>query len=182
MKIDRMKGEKLYWGYGQMLYRQMGNTMKFLKKSLLLVLFYFLVACSAETTLNTGSVNQMLDDMLESVQKKDADKLVSYFTADAVIILDVPPKMGGKREINKSQYAQMLKEGWATPAKFTYEVKDIKIKISKDKKKATVSDITLETVEMNGKIVAKAKTQETMEIVLSDGKPEIKSLYGKILF
>ena len=154
--------------------------MNFIKPSIVLFLLLFSFGLTAETTLNTESVNKLLNNIQESVRKKDADKFATYFTDDAKITIEMPSNMGGTMNLNMTQYIKMLKEGWALPAKYTYEVKDIRIKISQNKNSATVNDVTLEKIEMNGKIIASSESIETMTVVISNGTPKIKSLYGKV--
>ena len=107
-------------------------------------------------------------------------ELVSYFADDAVIIMDLPEQMGGKIEATVAQYAAMLKQGWAIPATYTYDVSDVKIDINANGQAAVVSDTTNETMQMDGQILAKTSTRETIDVILNNGSPEIIRFYGKL--
>lgn len=73
----------------------------------------------------------------------------------------------------------MTKQGWALSAKYTYEVKDVHIDVAPDGLSATVSDTTIETMEMNGQIIFSMQSEEHVEIISKDGKPSIIKSYAK---
>ncbi|RDE19674.1 nuclear transport factor 2 family protein [Motiliproteus coralliicola] len=130
--------------------------------------------------MTENDVRKMLNQMEQAVLSHDADKLISYLADDAEIILELPANMGGKVTLNVDSYKAMLKQSWAMPANFTYEVRDIEINMGPNGHRATASDVTLETVEMNGQIIASSETVETIEIIYKEGKPLITSIHGKV--
>jgi len=144
----------------------------------LLILFSF--GAIADTGLTEGNVRKILGLVEQAVISHDAEKLMSHFSDDAKIVLELPENMGGKVEFDVDSYKSMLKQSWAMPAKFTYEVRDIKINIDPKGDRATVSDVTLETIEMNGQIIASSKAVENIEIINKNGKPLITSIFGKV--
>jgi len=154
--------------------------VKYVRQSIAVILLFFSLGVIAETKLSVDSINKMLNNIKKSVQQKDADKFATYFTTGAKVRFEMPFSMGGNMNVNISQYVRMLKQGWALPVKYSYEVRDIQIKISQDKKSATVTDLTIESAEMDGKIIATTKTRETVEVIISNGVPKIRSLYGVV--
>lgn len=135
----------------------------------------------AEAIISESDVRKMLSEMEQAVISQDADRLLSNFSTDAKITLDMSANMGGKMEVNVKNYKSMLKQAWAMPAKFTYEVKDIQINVEPDGLHATASDVIIETIEVNGKVIASSRTRERIKIISKEGKPIISSLYGKLV-
>ena len=149
----------------------------------LFIAIFILISCGAnsERKITESDVLKMLNDMEESVKAQNVDQLMSHFSEDATMTLDMPENMGGKLKADVQEYRSMLKQSWALPAKFTYEVKDVFIEVDADGLSATASDTTIETIEMNGQVIASAKTEEYIEIISKDGKPVIVKLYGKFV-
>ncbi len=154
--------------------------MKYVKYALAIIFVLVSYGINADARITEGDVLKMINEMEQAVISQDADKLMSNFSKDAKITLDMPTNMGGKMELDVNKFKLMLKESWAMPAKFTYEVKDVQISVDPDGLHATASDITIETIEMNGKIVASSRSKERIEIISKEGKPIITSLYGKV--
>jgi len=153
--------------------------MNHIKNTIFLVLLFVTFSISADTLLSKSSVNELMDNIQEAVHAQDVEALSSFFTEDASIIVEMPKNMGGTLKLKTDQYKEMLRQSWAMSAKYTYDVKNIEIKISQDKKSATVTDLTIETVEMMGQTI-KSKSYETMNVIISGGTPKINNLYGKI--
>jgi len=154
-----------------------------IKQMLMLVLFIITFSVSAESKLTTESVTQMLNEIQKSVLAQDAEKFAAFFTDDAKINIEMPANMGGDMNLDKPKYINMLKLGWAVKdVEYTYEVKNIEIKISANGKSATVKDLTFETIKMGGKIIASSKSEETLNVIVSEGVPKVKNLHGKVTF
>lgn len=134
----------------------------------------------AETPLTQLSISHMAKMMEEAAKEHDTEKLISHFTKDAQITLDMPANMGGKMVLGVNQYEKLLKQGWAMPAKFTYETKDLIITVASDGKSATATDLTIETIEINGKVIMSSKSREKITIISLNGIPKITTLYGKL--
>lgn len=144
------------------------------------ILLLFLFSCNLySSTLSESSVSDLISSVQESVQEKNIAQLVSFFTEDAKITIEMPRNMGGTITLSKTQYKDMLKQGWAMPGKYTYEVQNITITISPDSKTAVVTDVTIETIEVGGQVI-RSTSQETLNIVVEKGRPMIKRLYGKV--
>lgn len=157
--------------------------MNYIKQTLMLVLFLVTFSLSAETKLTTESVTQMINGIQKTVLAQDAEKFAAFFTDDAKINIEMPANMGGVMNLDKPKYINMLKLGWAAKdVEYTYEVKNIEIKISANGKNATVKDLTLETIKVGGKIIASSKSEETLKVIVSEGVPKIINLYGKVTF
>jgi len=152
--------------------------MNCVKHTLILVLLCVSFGSLAET-LTQSSVTDLVSKVQNSVSIRDAELFSSYFTDDAIITFDMPINMGGTIVLSKAQYREMLKQGWEVADKYTYEVKNIEITISKGSQSATITDLTIETVEMGGQVIS-SKSHETIKVVISEGTPLINSLYGKI--
>jgi ketosteroid isomerase-like protein len=133
-----------------------------------------------EAALTEASVNQMLNEVQAAVDEKSVSALAPYFTDDATITAVLPASMGGTSTVTKQQYLESLKQGWGLPAEYTYEIQNIEIEIAPDGQTAVATDVALETVAMNGKVVASSRTQETINIVLDNGSPRIKALRGEV--
>jgi len=134
----------------------------------------------AEKRLSERSVSNMLKTMEKSAKSHDAETLMSFFSKNAKIILDMPAKLGGKTVMGVSKFTDMLKQSWGMKAEFTYETRDVVISIAADGKSAIATDLTLETVSIGGKLIMSTKTKEKITIELIDGKPLIMELYGKV--
>lgn len=153
--------------------------MKHIKSIFLLILLFVPFSLSAETLLNKSSVSELIENVHNAASVRDADKLASYFTDDISITIEMPTNMGGTQKLNKEQYKKNVKDSVAMYKKYTYDVKGIDIKISPDNKSAIVTDLVLETVEVNGRTIS-TKSHEIINIVISDGVPKINNVYGKL--
>jgi len=154
--------------------------MNHIKSTIFLIFLLVPFSLSAETFLSKSSVSKLMQNVNNSARSMDVEKVSSYFTEDVSIILEMPKNMGGTQKLNKEQYKKNLREGFAIATKYTYDIKDIEIKISKDNKSATVTDLVYETVEINGRTIS-TKSHETINVIILDGVPKINSYYGKLL-
>lgn len=151
-----------------------------IKNVILVILLIISFNLSADTVLNHASVNQLIMNVQESTKKQDVNKLASYLAEDATITIVNLSNAGDTMNLTKTDYINMLKLNWALSAKFSYEVKNINIIISENEKSATVSDFTIETVEMDGKIIASSQSQENIKIIISGGVPKIQSIHSNV--
>ncbi|WP_162844088.1 hypothetical protein [Sinobacterium caligoides] len=124
----------------------------------------------------------MLDAIKSAGRDRDSVKLTSFFTSDAVIVIDLPANMGGRMEMGVTQYREQLSQTWSLPAEFTFDVEDESYTISKDGKSAEASSTMIEEVMMGGRVIISSRSKEEMRIVAVDGKPAISNVYAKITF
>jgi len=153
--------------------------MKTLQYFSAILAMVFFVPSFADTVLTHESVSNLLDSVTAAVKKKDAGEMATYFTPDANIVLDMPPAMGGRIQATVPEYAAMLREAWSAPMKTTYDVYDVNISIAPDGSSATVTDVTVETIEMGGQRL-ETKSDERAEVVFYNGAPRISDLYAKL--
>ncbi|WP_281647006.1 hypothetical protein [Parendozoicomonas sp. Alg238-R29] len=104
--------------------------------------------------------------------------ILSYLTDDAVIISDLPNKIGETLTMTKEEYKQGLLAAWSLPMQMTYYTRGLKVKLSADKQSAITTQTVLETVVHNGRLLASASTKETSEVVLVNGKPKVRRIEG----
>lgn len=136
----------------------------------------------AEEKLTEESIKKIFSGMEQAVESQDAKQLASYFSKNAKILISMPENMGGEMEMSVSEYETLLEQTWALPATFAYEVKDIEIDIAPDGKSAVATDLTIESIEMNGETLFSSKTKERIEIELFQGEPQITELSGQAQF
>jgi len=130
----------------------------------------------AEQALTQESITKVLDSVQTAALKHDAEGVIAHLSPSAEIEIEV---MGFKTTLSVSEYKGMLVQGWATPAKYTYEVRDIVISINPDGKTAKVTDVTIETVELDGKTIS-AKTYQTTMFALENGVPTVTRLSARM--
>lgn len=164
---------------------KIGRVKLKLRKYLLVILFascsFVLSSCdvNTEAKITEENVLNMLIKMEQAAISHDIPSLTENISENAIITMDMPSNMGGKQTFTLGSYKEMLKQGWEMPAKSTYEIKDIQISVASDGMSATATDITVETVEMDGKVIS-AEIAERIEIISENGKPVITSIYGKV--
>ena len=154
--------------------------MKLIKYSLIVILSLFSLNLFAETSLTEQSVSKMLKVMEEAVKAQDAENLISHFSKEAKITFEMPANMGGKMEMDVTGYKSILLQAWALPAKYTYDSQDLVITVASDGKSAIATDVTIETLEVNGKVIMSSKTREDVTVKLFNGIPKITDLYAKV--
>lgn len=155
-----------------------------MRKIIEIVLLVFLFApygFAAEPSLEMSEIKSMLANIEQGVRKRNIKMLAPHFTNDAKFTLIMPIAMGGEMTLNKPEYLTLLEEAWSMPLELTYEVKDVDININPDKNNAIVTDLTIETLSVNGKLILTTKAKETMNVVMDQGVPKIRALYGKML-
>ena len=148
-------------------------------KAVLFIILVNMPIHAFATMLTESSVNHFLTQIQQSVNAKNADKLSHYFTDDVSITIELPEHMGGTSTIDKTEYTAMLKQGWALPASYTYEVKDIVIAIAKDKKSAVVTDVTIENISI-GEQTLSSTSYETLNIIATNGNIMINNIIIKV--
>lgn len=141
-------------------------------------LLYLLPALSlAEPSLTPATVHGLLDSIEQAVHERDVDAFGRHFTPDATINLDIGLS-SGPMQFNLDQYTQMLREGWALPLEYSYQVVDIQISIDDGGQSATVTDLTIEGLGTGDKKL-ETRTRETMQVILHHGQPKISELTGR---
>jgi ketosteroid isomerase-like protein len=153
--------------------------MKLIKSTILLLLFLVSYNLSAETLLNKASVSKLIENVQAAAGVRDVDEMTSYFTDDITITIEMPANMGGTQKVNKEQYKKNVKDSITAYKNYTYDVKDIDIKISEDNKSATVTDLVFETIEVDGRTIS-MKSHEIITIVISNGVLKVNSVYGQV--
>lgn len=148
-----------------------------------IVALCILVSCdaSSEKKITEYDVQQMMSRMAEAAKSQNIDRFMSSFSEDAMMTFDMPESMGGKMEVGVQEYRSMLKQNWALPAKFTYEIMDVRIDVDPGGLSATASDRMIETMEMNGQVIISLQSEEHIEIISKNGKPLIVKFYGKLV-
>ena len=153
--------------------------MQTLRLGLLLVLLSSAFGVRAADTLTVDSVQALLDSIMANVDKRNAKAVVRAFAKDATITLELPQDLGGRMEMGRKKYGEMLRQSFATSSNYKYEVTNVKIALAADKRSAVVTDEVMETMEMGG-ITISTSTAERVEIVLVNGNPKVQTLYGKV--
>lgn len=149
--------------------------------SLLMLIWVFLpLQASAGPLLSQAAVKTMVTTLHDALAKHDANAYFACFTPDAVVSLDIPLLMQGPKPFKIAEYKDMLLKGWARTKLISHEIKELSIKLADDKKTAEVSYKIFETVEASGYKVS-GHSQETLSVVLFNGKPLIKAMAGKSL-
>lgn len=149
----------------------------------LIVALLILISCdaSSETKITKYDIQEMISNMEEAAKFQNAEQLMSNFSEDAMMTFDMPESMGGKMEVGVQEYLSILKKNWALPAKFTYEVMDVRIDVDPDGLSATLRDRMIETIEMNNQVIISLQSEEHIEIISKDGKPLIVKFYGRLV-
>ncbi|GAB1266389.1 hypothetical protein NBRC116493_32740 [Aurantivibrio infirmus] len=153
--------------------------MKFLSTALGLLLILSACSSSSDFELNQENVKALIDSVELATKNRNAEGVVSHFTDDAVISINMPSDMGGNQVWNLSEYKTMLEKGWAVPVSYTHELKDIEITIH-DANNAFVTDTVVEEIIMNGSVVMSTRTDEETVVVVEDGRAKIKSVTGRM--
>ena len=153
--------------------------MRLIKSTILFFLLLVSHSLSAETLLNKSSVSKLIEDTHAAASVRDVDRMASYFTDDITITIEMPANMGGTHKLNKEQYTKNVKDSLTAYKAYTYDVKDINIKISEDNKSATVTDLVFETISVDGRTIS-TKSHEVINVIISNGVLKINSVYGKI--
>lgn len=131
-------------------------------------------------SLSKQTVTKLLKQIESALKIRNADKAMSFFTADAKFLLDLPSNMGGKKEFGLNEYKQTLKLGWSIPGEQTVKLENTVITIAEDKQSATVMGISVESLTSNGKLVLQSRANQKMMVVIDNGTPKIKQLQVKL--
>lgn len=128
----------------------------------------------AVSVITEELVQNTIDELMQVIEAKDVEKLMSYYSDDAIIEIILPEDKGGKIIVMASEYKQVLERGWAH-GEYEYELKDVNITIDKNKKRATVTDTVIANVKLNGQSIT-STSYETMVFEIIKGKLKIVSL------
>lgn len=147
-------------------------------KKAIVLLFVLLPSVSLAGGLTEQTIQQMLGKMDKAIQEKDAQGVVDLMSPDVSITMNI--SMGGRQQsvrINRDQYLQSLKEGWAAYEDYKYQRSNLKIEIAEGSKKAVVKADILESMAIDGQVV-QATTREESMVELINGKPLFTKLVG----
>lgn len=141
--------------------------------------------CAAQTKvdkLTKQRVQAVVDDIITSVVKKDLPGFLKHISPDALVVMKMAGK-GGKKgrviKMNKWQYAAALSSGFKSKTDYQYKVSNIEIVVDQDGRGATVTDVATEKVVQGG-VKVDAKLFETTIFELTNGRPLVTFLYGRV--
>ncbi|MCP4472365.1 MAG: nuclear transport factor 2 family protein [Gammaproteobacteria bacterium] len=148
----------------------------------LITLFIFIMSLSSvyASDITNQDIMSFIKTIDEAIVEKDADKLSSLISDDAILKMNMT--MGGGTESltsSKDEYILMLKEGWGMFENYKYSRSELKINIHGDS--ATVNAIINESMTMNAQgqtMLMSGKTNEKVIIKLINGAPLITDLVG----
>jgi len=151
---------------------------------LALLLLAFSGAASADSGMTQATLKQTVDQMIEAVDKQDVDAFSVYFVADAKIAIQLPPELGGEiYQPSLASYLEDLRATWAElkqgNGKYSHEMRDINITIDADGQHATVTDTTVETIELDGQTLT-TESDTVTRFVWSKGAPMVSEMQGKV--
>lgn len=149
-----------------------------------LLLFTFATAASADSGITRAHLKQTIDQMIAAVDKQDVDAFSAYFVSNAKITIELPAELGGETyQPTLAGYLADLRSTWDElkqgNGKYTHEMRDIKITIDADGKHATVTDTTLETIELDGQKMT-TESDTITHFVWFKGTPMVSEMYGKV--
>ncbi len=133
---------------------------------------------SAADVISVRDIKLAMAEIDEATNNRNAKKLLSFLSDDAVIIGHLPSKLGETVTLSKKEYLKALRESWSLPVQFTYYARGLKVKRSSDGKSAIATQTILETVISQGRLIASASTKETSEFVLEDGELKVRRVEG----
>lgn len=129
--------------------------------------------------LTEQRVKDLLGAVRVSVDRRDVDGIINNFTKDAWLAFDMPAEMGGRRAMTVSEYRQILTQTFALTQSYEYEVTDLTIIVSKDGRRALVTDTITERLAVPGHII-QTRTEETIEVVSTPQGARISRLFGQL--
>ncbi len=130
----------------------------------------------ANAKLNKQDISDFSDSLQQAVKNQDVDELMSHFSSDAKIQMNMPEYLGGTLEMALKDYKAMLAISWSISADFTYEIKDTTTSLGKSGETAILKETILETMAIDGEVMTSTSSIQTSKIVLVSGKPKIVSI------
>lgn len=145
-----------------------------MRKIIILLFILLVVPVQADQRLSKAKISKMLKSIADAAQARDIEGMMQHFAPSAIITLETN---GKKYPMSIDQYRAQTLQGWKQMPNSTLTIKNLKITVSPNGKKAQATDISVETADLNGRKI-KAETHETTQIELIDGSPKITSLTG----
>ncbi|TQV88389.1 DUF4124 domain-containing protein [Aliikangiella coralliicola] len=130
--------------------------------------------------LNKRIVERLLRNLEAASKARNANRLISYFTPDADITLDLPANLGGKQKMSVSKYKETLVLGWSVPGNISAKMEDVVITLSEDKKSAYVTATVVESLEMDSNVIMSTRATEQLTVVIKNGVSLIDKMYVKL--
>lgn len=149
-----------------------------------LLLLAFSAGASADSGMTRADLKQTIDQMIEAVDRQDVDAFSAYFISDAKITIELPAELGGQTyQQGLADYMNNLRTTWdelkQSNGKYSHELRDIKITIDADGKHATVTDTTLETIEIDGQKMT-TESDTITRFTWFKGVPKVSEMHGKV--
>jgi hypothetical protein len=114
-----------------------------------------------------------------AISRRDASGLARFLSDTLTVIANVRASgQDQKLTMNKSNYIDSLKEGWAVATDYQYKRTNTKVTLS-GPAKAVVTATISETVTVQGQTIRSTST-ETAVIELVGGKPMITSVVANV--
>lgn len=139
-----------------------------------------LAGCSAKLT--EADIQQALTRIEQATQQKDSTVLEQLLAPQAQIVIDmravdVPEPL----QLNKSQYLQLVRSGWAQAStRHHYVRSNTRIHLAPGGKTATASATIQETATVQGQTMT-STTDEVASFSLVDGKLQVTKVQGIVL-
>ena len=139
-----------------------------------------LTACSAKMT--EADIHQVMADIDQATQQRDVAVLERVLAPQAEIEIDMRvANLPEPLKMNKGQYLQLLKAGWAEAGtSYQYERSNTRINMAPGGKAATASATVKETSKIQGQVMTSV-SDEVATFVLKDGKPQVTKVRGVVL-
>ena len=137
-------------------------------------------ACSSKPkgVITREQVNALLDEMERDAKNRDLEALMSHISPDAqfkITIEGFGPTQ--TMNINRDQYRDYMKQGFAAAEAYEYKRGTTVINIEPDGQSALVADESFESVTMRGRVI-RSVTRDSSTLKLEDGKLVVVSSEG----
>lgn len=144
-----------------------------------LIALIFGILLSIETMasdLTLPQINSVLERVDQAINSHDADALAKELSNEVKITMqfDIP----GQKQVmqpSKSEYVDMLKQGWAQYSNYKYAKSNVKIELNGAK--AFVSDDVTESMDIQGQHLSAHSREEVIIEIIND-QPLITSIVG----
>lgn len=149
-----------------------------MKKLAIIITLAAIAGCNGKR-LTEAEVRTVMGNMETSVQRHDADRLMSNFAPNALIMVSMPGTGGGLSRMSVGEYKTMLEGLWKVQLHSTYEVSNREVSLSANGRSATARDIAKEVVLLPGERMESVSKQKA-EIALVEGQPKIITLTAEV--
>lgn len=122
-------------------------------------------------------MNRFLEGLDLASRHRDVDVIASYLHPEARFVIE--PSAGSTRALDRAQYLEHLRRGFAGIRRYEYARRDTRIQIDRETNVATVRYLLVETLATAERTI-RARTQVALTVVPAESGLQVTRMQARV--